>query len=41
MIDMIRLMVTGDFTPDMRHSLGEEDSPLVDMILTLRDFHLS
>lgn len=37
MIDAIRLFITGDFTGDMVPALGEEDSPLVDMILSLRE----
>lgn len=32
---IIRLWITGDFTPDMRPLLGEEDSPLVAFILTI------
>lgn len=33
----IRLYVTGDYTGDMREQLGEEDSPLVDYILSLKE----
>lgn len=34
--NIIRLFVTGDYTGDMRPSLGEEDAALVDAILSAR-----
>ena len=33
----LQLWSTGDYTGAMRPALGEEDSPLVDIILTARE----
>ena len=32
---MITLVITGDYVPAMRPLLGEEDSPLVDLLLSV------
>ena len=34
---MIALVMTGDYTPAMRPLLGEEDSPLVALLLSIRN----
>lgn len=36
MFDLFRLLVTGDYVPDMHPALGHEDSLLVDVALSFR-----
>ena len=36
MFDLFRLIITGDYTPDMYPVLGDEDSLLVDVALSFR-----
>ena len=40
MFDLFRLIVTGDYVPDMRPVLGEEDSPLVAAALFIRSLFI-
>lgn len=37
MFEAMRLLLTSDYSGDMRSVLGEEDSHLVDMILSFRE----
>ena len=41
MFDLLRLIVTGDFTPDMYPALGDEDSPLVALALFVRSLFIA
>lgn len=36
MFDLLRLIITGDYVPDMHPALGDEDSLLVDVALFFR-----
>ena len=36
MFDLLRLIITGDYVPDMYPALGHEDSLLVDVALSFR-----